>query len=279
MATATLTRHELPGVLGPLLIDVRSGGRTSPRPAVVVVHGFKGFKDWGMFPPAAERLAQAGLTVVTFNLSGSGVDADGDFTLADRFGRNTYSIELADVARVIDALERGELGTAAPSSLGLLGHSRGGGDAVLHAAEDPRVRALATWAAVSRVDRWTPEAHASWRERGVLDVVNARTGQVLPLYTDVLDDVEQHGQETLDIAAAAGRLAAPWLIVHGRDDESVPFAEAERLRAASGAAVTELLAIDGTGHTFGTVHPWAGMPAEFDRVLRATTTWFARHLQ
>ena len=279
MATATLTRHELPGVLGPLLIDVRSGGRTSPRPAVVVVHGFKGFKDWGMFPPAAERLAQAGLTVVTFNLSGSGVDAEGEFTLADRFGRNRYSIELADVARVIDALERGELGTAAPSSLGLLGHSRGGGDAVLHAAEDPRVRALATWAAVSRVDRWTPEAHASWRERGVLDVVNARTGQVLPLYTDVLDDVEQQGQGTLDIAAAAGRLAAPWLIVHGRDDESVPFAEAERLRAASGAAVTELLAIDGTGHTFGTVHPWAGMPAEFDRVLRATTTWFARHLQ
>jgi dienelactone hydrolase len=279
MATATLTRHELPGVLGPLLIDVRSGGRTSPRPAVVVVHGFKGFKDWGMFPPAAERLAQAGLTVVTFNLSGSGVDAQGEFTLADRFGRNTYSIELADIARVIDALERGELGTGAPSSLGLLGHSRGGGDAVLHAAEDPRVRALATWAAVSRVDRWTPGTHASWRKRGVLEVVNARTGQVLPLYTDVLDEVEEHGQDTLDIAAAAGRLAAPWLIVHGRDDESVPFGEAERLRAASGAAVTELLAIDGTGHTFGTVHPWAGMPAEFDRVLRATTTWFARHLQ
>lgn len=278
MATATLTRHELPGGLGQLLIDVRSGGRTSPRPAIVVVHGFKGFKDWGMFPPAAERLAQAGFTVVTFNLSGSGVDAQGEFTRVDGFGRNTYSIELADVARVIDALERGELGTAAPSSIGLLGHSRGGGDVVLHAAEDPRVRALVTWAAISGVDRWTPDAHASWRRRGVLDVVNTRTGQVLPLYTDVLDDVEHHGNDMLDITAAAGRMAAPWLIVHDRDDESVPFAEAERLRAASGSAVTELMAIDGTGHTFGTVHPWAGMPPEFDRVLRATTTWFARHL-
>jgi pimeloyl-ACP methyl ester carboxylesterase len=279
MATATLTRHELPGGLGPLLIDVRSGGRTSPRPAIVVLHGFKGFKDWGMFPPAADRLAQAGFTVVTFNLSGSGVDARGEFTWADRFGRNTYSIELADTDRVIDALERGELGTAAPSSLGLLGHSRGGGDAVLHAARDPRIRALVTWAAISGVDRWTPDTHADWRDRGVLDVVNARTGQVLPLYTDLLDDVEQHGHDALDILAAAGRIAAPWLIVHGRTDESVPFAEAGRLRAASGSAVTELLAIDGTGHTFGTVHPWTGMPIEFDRVLRATATWFARHLQ
>jgi uncharacterized protein len=279
MASPTLTQHELDGVLGPLAVDVRAGGRTSPRPAVVVVHGFKGFKDWGMFPPAAERLAQAGFTVVTFNLSGSGVDADGEFTFADRFGRNTYSIELADIARVIDALERGELGTAAPSSLGLLGHSRGGGDAVLHAAKDPRVLALATWAAIGSVDRWTPSTRENWRERGMLDIVNARTGQVLPLYTDLLDDIEQHGRGALDIVAAAGRMAAPWLIVHGTADESVAFSDAERLHRASAAPVTELLAMEGAGHTFGTVHPWAGMPAPFDDVLRATTTWFARHLQ
>ena len=278
MSTPTLTRHELAGVLGPLHIDVRAGGRTSPRPAVVVVHGFKGFKDWGMFPPAAERIAQAGFTVVTFNLSGSGVDAQGEFTFAERFGRNTYSIELDDLARVMSALEHGELGTAAPSSVGLLGHSRGGGDAVLHAAEDPRVRALVTWAAIGSVDRWPAGTKESWRDRGMLDIVNARTGQVLPLYTDLLDDIEAHGGGALDIPAAAGRMAAPWLVVHGTADESVALADAERLHASSAAPVTELLEIDGAGHTFGTVHPWAGMTPEFDQVLRATTNWFARHL-
>ena len=60
MATPTLTRHVLGGVLGPILVDVRAAGRDSPRPAVVVLHGFKGFKDWGMFPPLADRLARAG---------------------------------------------------------------------------------------------------------------------------------------------------------------------------------------------------------------------------
>jgi len=58
MATPTLSKHSVPGALGQILIDIRAGGRTSARPAVVVLHGFKGFKDWGMFPPLTERLAQ-----------------------------------------------------------------------------------------------------------------------------------------------------------------------------------------------------------------------------
>lgn len=279
MATPTLTTHTVDGTLGPIHVDVRSGGRTSARPAVVIIHGFKGFKDWGMFPPAAERLAQAGFTAVSFNLSGSGVDEHGDFCFADRFGHNTYSAELADVAAVIAALEKGELGTVAPSSLGLLGHSRGGGDAVLFAAETPAVRALVTWSAIGTVDRWSDGQRESWRERGLLDIVNARTGQVLPLYTDLLDEIEREAGGRLDIRAAAARATAPWLIVHGTEDETVPFADAVALRDASGAAVTELLAVDGAGHTFGSVHPWAGMTPALDQVLRATITWFARHLE
>ena len=122
MATPTLTKHTLPGTLGEILIDVRAGGRDSSRPAVVVVPGFKGFKDWGMFPPFAERLARAGLSTVTVNLSGSGVDDRGEFTLVERFGHNTYSAELDDLLRVVDALAAGGLGVAPPTSIGVVGH-------------------------------------------------------------------------------------------------------------------------------------------------------------
>ena len=61
VATPALSRHRLPGYLGDVLVDVRTGDRATPRPAVLVLHGYKGFKDWGMFPPLAERLARAGL--------------------------------------------------------------------------------------------------------------------------------------------------------------------------------------------------------------------------
>ena len=85
---------------------------------------------------------------------------------------------------------RRRAGRGPPDQLGLLGHSRGGGIAVLHAAGDPRVRALVTWAAISTVERWPSAVQAAWRAAGVLDQENARTGQILPLYADVLDDID-----------------------------------------------------------------------------------------
>ncbi len=278
MATPTLTRHRVAGALGEVLVDVRAGGRDSARPAVIVVHGFKGFKDWGLWPSLAERFARAGFSAVTLNLSGSGVDDAGEFVFPERFGHNTFSAELQDLRRVIDALAVGELGVAPPSSMGLLGHSRGGGIAVLHAAADPRVGALVTWAAISTVERWTPAERAAWRAAGVTEVRNARTGQTLPQYLDVLDDIERFAAE-LDIEAAAGRIAVPWLIVHGGDDEAVALLEGERLAAAAPRFGSRFLAIDGAGHTFGASHPWRGATPELERVIDATLAFFSAELR
>lgn len=275
MATPTLTRHVLEGALGPIAVDVRAGGREAARPAVVVLHGFKGFKDWGMFPPLADRLARAGFSAVSLNVSGAGVDDAGAFSFPERFGRNTFSAEFGDLGLVIDALAAGGLGVPAPTSIGLLGHSRGGGVAILRAADDARLRALVTWASIATVRRWGDDLVATWRAKGRQDVVNARTGEVLPLYTEVLDDIDAHGTR-LDIEAAAARVAAPWLIVHGTADEAVPIAEAERLAAAQPAAVLER--IEGAGHTFGARHPWAGSTPELDRAMTKSVTWFATHL-
>jgi pimeloyl-ACP methyl ester carboxylesterase len=270
MATPTLTRHVLPGTLGDILVDVRSGGRASTRPAVIVVHGFKGFKDWGMFPPFSERLARAGVTAVTPNLSGSGVDDSGQFTFRDQFAHNTFSAELEDLARVVDGLAGGDLGVAPPSRIGIVGHSRGGGIAVLQAARDPRVRALATWAAISSVERWAPAEQTEWRQRGSKEIINARTGERLPLYPDVLDDIAHNAGGTLDILGAARRVAVPWLIAHGAEDESVSILEGRALSAANARVTTKLLEVEGAGHTFGVVHPWKGSTPEFDRVADAS---------
>lgn len=278
MATPTLTRHPLPGVLGEILVDVRAGGRSSPRPAVVVLHGFKGFKDWGMFPPFAERLARAGITAVSLNVSGSGVDDSGDFSRPERFGRNTFSAELEDLSTVLDALAAGDLGVSSPSSIGLVGHSRGGGIAVLQTARDSRIRILVTWAAIATVERWPREEREAWRKAGVNQITNARTGQVLPLYPDVLDDLERNAR-TLDIEAAAERVTVPWLLLHGTADEAVRYQEAELLRRASPRSTTRLVPIEGGGHTFGAAHPWKGGTPELDRVFDETVTALGSNLR
>ena len=231
-----------------------------------------------MFPPLAERLALAGFTAVSANFSGSGVDDAGEFTLPDRFGHNTFSAELQDVGTVVDALIHGLLNVPAPSTLGLIGHSRGGGVAVLQAARDSRVRALVTWAAIASVDRWPLDQRTAWRAAGRSEVRNARTGQVLPLYTDVLDDIEQNGS-SLDIEAAAARIAIPWLLVHGTNDESVGFSEAELLKGASSRRTTRLMPVEGGGHTFGATHPWRSGTPQIDTVFDATIEWLASHLR
>jgi uncharacterized protein len=268
VATPTLTKHTLPGVLGDILVDVRSGGRSAARPTVVVLHGFKGFKDWGMFPPFSERLARAGFTVVTFNVSGSGVDDSGEFVYPERFGHNTFSAELDDLRRVVDSLFQGLLELPSPIALGLTGHSRGGGIAILQTARDPRVNALVTWSAISTIERWPPEERAIWRKAGVNQTKNTRTGQILPLYTGILDEIDARPAE-LDIRSAAGRIAVPWLLAHGTADESVPLLEAKAIASSAGARA-RFLPIDGAGHTYGAVHPWKGMTPALEALFDAS---------
>ncbi len=274
MATPILEKHRLAGTLGDLLVDVRAPRDASPRPAVVVLHGFKGFKDWGMFPPFSERLARAGFTAVSYNSSGSGVDDEGRFAWPERFGRFTFSGEIADLSSVVSALVGGAFGPA-PTAIGVLGHSRGGGVSILTIPELPVVRALATWSAIGTVDRWPETTRRIWRERGYLDVTNQRTGEVLPIYPDVLDDIEAH-RARYDIVASAARITVPWLLVHAEDDETVPIAEGKTLAAAAPGA--QSLIIERGGHTFGATHPLSGRPASMERVFDATIAHFARSL-
>jgi uncharacterized protein len=259
---------------GPLRVDVRTGARPGEaRPAVVICHGFKGFKDWGFFPHVADRLARAGFTAVTFNFSGSGVGADGQsFSELERWTRQTVSGDLADLATVVDRVAA----EGAPW-IGLLGHSRGGGTAVLHAARDQRIKALATWAAVASYLWWSDEEVAAWRRDGRMDVVNLRTGEVLPVGLALLDDLEAGQDGPLDIVGAASQVQAPWLIVHGDADESVDPDHARRLQRAARAG-TRLLSVEGAGHTFGIQHPWAGSSPAFEHALEETVGFFSTAL-
>lgn len=263
-----------PGVV--LRGDLRCLEGARPDSAVVVVHGFKGFKDWGFFPHVCERLARDGHAVVSFNFSHNGIGDDPlEFTELERFARNTLSRELDELLFIIDGVEAGELPTGAPSRIGVLGHSRGGGQAILAASEHDGVDSLVTWAAVADFDRWDDETKGEWRERGRITVANARTGQDMPLDLSLLEDFEEN-RERLDIGRAAGEVSVPWLVVHGLDDGTVVPGEGHRLvERASGAGG---VFVDGAGHTFEARHPFQGAPPQLQAALDATVGHFRRTL-
>jgi len=257
--------------------DLRIPEGPPPRSAVVVVHGFKGFKDWGFFPHVCERLVGAGFAVVSFNFSRNGVGENPlEFTEIESFSSNTLSLELDELSAILDEAIGGDLLPRRPRRVGLLGHSRGGGQAVLGAAADPRVAALATWAAVSHFDRWTDESKAQWRKDGYVVVMNQRTGQQMPLNLSLLEDYEAQ-RDRLDIPAAAARLQAPWLIVHGQADVTVSAQEATALAKASKGA--KMVLVEGAGHTFEVGHPFQAPSPQLDQAVERTVAHFKAHLE
>ena len=243
--------------------------------AVVVVHGFKGFKDWGFFPFLCEKLVEAGHIVVSFDFSHNGVVA-GEFRDLESFARNTITRELEELNHVLGSVSDGSVTGEPLPRLGLLGHSRGGADAVLAAAKNPLVRALVTWGALDHLDRWTDETVQVWRRDGVIHVVNQRTGQELPLSIELMEDVLSN-RERLDPLRAAASIQVPWLVIHGRDDKTIPFVEGERLAQASSCASLRLLVE--AGHTFGAVHPFQGTTPVLDRAIEFSVRHFGAHLR
>jgi pimeloyl-ACP methyl ester carboxylesterase len=250
--------------------------RAEPRISTIVVcHGFKGFAHWAFFPHLARSLAENGLTAITFDFSGSGIGRDREsFTEAGAFAGNTFSRELEDIENVVDYARRMKL---IDGKYGLFGHSRGGAMAILHAAgHASEVSSLVTWASIGRTNWWTPEEALEWRRRGYSEVTNSRTGQVMRLDMDLLEDVEIHGATKLDISAAAKKIKMPWLIVHGTVDETVPSADAERLHNLS-PGVSTLRLIEGANHAFGAKHPLTEIPATLTAVVQETVKFFVRN--
>ncbi|HEU5162137.1 MAG TPA: alpha/beta fold hydrolase [Thermoanaerobaculia bacterium] len=241
---------------------------SEPRGVVVIVHGFKGFKEWGFFPWVAARFAAAGIASVRFDMSRSGIgERPGEFDRLDLFGDDTYGRELDDLASVLSWVAH--LREVGDLPLFLMGHSRGGGVSILGAKKvaSPLVRGIVTWSGVARADRWPDAVKREWRKRGVLEVQNARTGQTMPISTAVLDDLEARGKD-LDILAALDETECPLLIVHGTADETVPPEEAEELarRARNGS----LVLIENGTHTFGAKHPFDGVPKPLSFAMHAT---------
>jgi pimeloyl-ACP methyl ester carboxylesterase len=247
---------------------------------IVVCHGFKGFKDWGFFPYVSERLARdTRSVVVSFNFSGSGIGPDLEtFTDLEAFGHNTFSKEVSDLEVVLNGAVEGRLGDAVFSparSMGLLGHSRGAAAVILSGARRPEVGAVVTWAGIGSVYRYEDAFAEAMERTGRMEILNARTGQRLPLYRDVLDDIREH-RSALDMQSAAERLGPRLLVVHGTADESVPVDEGRELHASSNGGRLKL--IEGASHTMDAAHPFSGTNPRLEEAIGVSEDHFRRWL-
>ncbi len=249
----------------PFLLDVQWVKSEKPKPVVVFLHGFKGFKDWGHWDKIGAFFAEAGLVFVKFNFTHNGTTIDDPLNFADleAFGMNNFSKELEDVNAALTWLENNAQADWNLNNIILIGHSRGGGIALLQAAADSRIKKLITWAGVSRLDYGhyfnEDDSNLLWKEMGVLHILNGRTKQNMPLYYQLYENFIEN-KEKLSTEKAAKHLEKPYLIIHGSDDPAVGLDKAETLK--NWCPHSELFIIEDADHVFGGKHPWeeSGLP-------------------
>jgi pimeloyl-ACP methyl ester carboxylesterase len=218
--------------------------QSKARPLVVILHGLRGFAQWGMFPHVAQAVAEAGYGTLTMNFSLNGVsraltdeeraakNISGleEFTELDNFAMNTISQECDDLRTVLALLqERRLFGLSTQARLDeawndevfLLAHSRGGAVAWIVAPEFAAVKRIAAWNTVAALDRFTERQKNLWRTQGFIESPNARTGQMMRQNITYLDDIERH-REQYEPLKAIRRVRVPVLLVHAEQDMTVP---------------------------------------------------------
>lgn len=234
---------------------------------ILFLHGFMGYKDWGCWNLVQEYFSDRGYIFVKYNISHGGTTPEHprEFYDLDAFANNTYSMELFDLNQMIRLIRKEH-----PSlPIHLIGHSRGGGIALLE-SKNSEISSITSWAGICDIGIRFPanEALEIWKLKGVRYQANGRTKQDLPMnfsiYTDYLEN-----KARLDIEQYCKESSKPTCIIHGADDISVDVTEGEKL---SQWLNVKLILIENANHTFNSAEPWPKpmMPYELQLVCKQT---------
>lgn len=248
------------------LYDLFCSEDPSGKSLIVFVHGYMGYKDWGVWNLVAEKWLEAGYSSAKLNLTHNGTTIEQPTVFADleAFGKGGYWTELQDVKLFLDHLEK----EYQFQEFILVGHSRGGG-IVLLAGRDERVKQVHCMAPICDIASRFPQGEAlkQWENDGVYYRKNGRMGQEMPHYYSQYEDFIAHRNE-LDIEKACKRLNKPVFVYHGENDASVLPAEGEKV--AEWAKGNYYLIKD-TAHTFDSSEPWdrSSLPGKMDEAVNS----------
>lgn len=195
---------------------------------VILGHGVTGNKDRPLLVAVAEGLAKEGWPCLRLSFSGNG-GSEG------AYGEATITKESADLRAVLDALPAG-------LRIAYCGHSMGGAVGVLTAANDERIKVLATLAGMIRTDAFyhrefsavKPGKGFMWDE------------PACPLSQKYADDMASLG----DLFDEVGQISIPYLLIHGTADDVV-LPEDSRDAFDTAYDPKRLVEIGAAEHSFG----------------------------
>jgi len=247
-------------------------------PLVIVSHGFKGFKDWGFLPYLSKCLAQKNCIVICINFSLNGKpDENLIITKPEDFARNTVTREKTDIKKVIESF----ISFKEPlfdkvidywnGKTFLFGHSLGAGVSLLTAMHNPMIYRVALWSSIAKFDRYTERQKKEWKKTGYMEFVNQRTNQPLKMNVSYLEDIEVNAY---DLPSQIPDVNFPLLLIHGKQDVTVPLKEAQMLIDTNKYHQIKYHFIENTGHTFGIEQPFTKPTVALEEAISKTLKFF-----
>ena len=225
--------------------------------AVVLCHGFLSNKDSRTNLRLTELLGPQGISTLRFDWFGMG-DSGGAFS------RITVAACVDQLERAISLMrERGY------HELGLIGSSFGGLLALLVGRHHPELRGIGLKCPVpdfpETLDHeFGRDGIEEWKHTNYIPDV---TGGTAPI---ALDFAFYESCSTFDAYEAARNIKTPVLIVHGEQDELVPFHQIRQLEDAL-PGDKELVLLPEADHQFG-------RPEDFRRMTVHLANWMQDHL-
>jgi dipeptidyl aminopeptidase/acylaminoacyl peptidase len=200
---------------------------SAPKPTVLLLHGCPGLQQNA---DLAVALRDRGWNSLVFHYRGCwGSAGDYDLRTIPR-----------DVTAAVDHMQGGWYPSVDPARLAVVGHSLGGWAAILAAAADPRLRAVAVLGAA--VDLGALDLGASQIEHELTRFLATNPAE----FIRQRDEVAAHLDPVDAVPSISPR---PLFIVHGTDDSWVPVEHARRLHAHAGQP-SRYVEVDGANHDF-----------------------------
>ncbi|MFH0884556.1 MAG: alpha/beta fold hydrolase [Candidatus Micrarchaeota archaeon] len=222
---------------------------------IVLLHCFTCTKHHRIMRNLADCLSENGFTVLRFDFSGNGESGG-------KLEDTTYSKMLGEVRAAVTLLESRGI-----KHIGVAGHSMGAMLSLLAAQQDKRIAAVGFISGSSQAARVREVFPADAIEKAEKEGSSEAFvyGRNILLKKEFLFDVER-----FNVGHAAAVLGRPLLIIHGTEDEIIPFFHARQIHSwAQEPKTLELM--EGVDHLFrDEIH--------LRKLQGIVCSWFSRNL-
>lgn len=206
-------------------------------PAVIILHGFTGYKEEKHIEQLAKNLALKGIIAIRFDASGFG---ESEGSLEKEYRLSNY---LGDVENVYEFIKMHP--SVNNSHIGICGHSMGGMAAVIFASNHPEIKAICPISAPYMMNQDKRKDHIfyGWKEKRFLKRTSSRYGKIIIPYS-FLEDAQKYN--VLDYIKKVHR---PLLIVLGDKDVNVDPKDT-KLIFENANQPKELFEVEGMDHYY-----------------------------